>query len=143
MTKRLINEVGPAALSQPFTVNKNMACKALRLKLYKHKDPAGTYTVKLKKGAEELASKSLTSAEINTLAGFNPDEYQLGYFTFEFNQVVRLDEGVEYTASIESDTAFSEASYIGWEKPKYDNIMITPNPSDDLEYGYGLQVWGY
>jgi hypothetical protein len=131
-------------LFQDFTLPQKRNVKAVKLKMYKHRDPTGTFKVRIKDGANVLAEKTLTSAEINSLANFTANQYQWGWFTWEFSEIINLDIETTYTIELTSDAyTFSETGYIAWIKEHYSEINKTENTTEDLEKCFSYQLWGY
>ena len=94
MSVIVVQELTTTTLQQEFEVVKKMRTHlgGIRLGLYKHKDPVGTFICRVKKGATVLVEKTLTSSQINLLGGFSNNEHQHGVFLFEFDKPIILNK---------------------------------------------------
>ena len=110
-------------LTQDFTINLNRryTIAGIRPYLYIHNAPAGTFTLKIKDGATELASKGFTSSQIKTELS-TTDNYAHIWKGIIFDTPLLLSKGAYTIELSSSDYSFSESSYIGWIK-EFENIF--------------------
>lgn len=146
MSTLVLEELKASTLEQELTVNKRSVLRAIRPNLYFHNDPAGTYTIKIKNGSTELASKSLTMAEIISGASWTTGQYHHGVITFDLSgSEIVLNKGVTYTIELSaSGYSFSESSYVGWIK-EYENLKntYTGSTSDAFSLPFSYEIWSY
>jgi hypothetical protein len=122
-------------LEQDFTCVSKKNVKAVRIHLYKALDPAGTFTLSIKSGANTLVSKSLTSAEI----GFT-HLYMHGWVTFEFDSIVNLIPGT-YTLELGHSGYDSSSFAIGWRQ-EHEDLINTPS-GNVFTNPLAFQIWSY
>jgi len=144
MTVIVVDEL-KTTLSQELTVLKRIDVESIRLKLYFHNDPPGTFTVKLKEGATELSSKSITLAEIKSSASWLDNEYHWGMILFNLDNNVPVQKDVTYTIELSaSGYSFNESSYVGWIKEHEDETnTFTKTTGTDFNNPFSYQLWGY
>jgi len=144
MSKFVVDEL-KASLQQEMRAVRDARIGAIRLRLYKHLSPAGTFTVNLIQNATTIGTKSLTSADIESMntEGITASNYYHGYITFEFDVFSYLKRGV-YTVELNSSGyVFSENAWIGWIKD-HDRFNYPRNfsPVTDLTNPYTIEMWG-
>ena len=142
MTTLVIEELLDT-LYQDFTVKVNTIVDSIRLNLYMHNSPSGTFTVNLKEDATTIATKAYTAAEIETLAGFTANQYHHGYFTFEFDSHYPIKRNTTYRIELTSSGySFSESAYIAWIRPHENGFNnSTIDLTDAANNPFGYQVW--
>jgi hypothetical protein len=145
MTSHFVNSLETGAtIEQDFSFDVEVSCIGIRPKLYKHLEPAGTFTISLieKGSAKVLRTKSQTAAEMK--AAGELDDYSAGFILFDWD-FVNLKKDEIYTIKLEaSGYTFAESAYIGWIKEYFSPTnKTTPDPSTDLENPYSFQVAGY
>jgi hypothetical protein len=146
MTTLYVEEKTASALTQTFTMEKRANIQAIRPNLYFHNDPAGTYTITIKDGANAIGSKSLTMAEIITNANFTANQYHHGFFNFQFDDVVTLNSGIYTLEFSTSGYTFSESSYVGWIKEyeyRTNNIAEGDTVTTVFTNPLSFQIWSY
>ena len=103
---------------ETFIVSENRILTSIKVKLYFHNDPSGTFTISLKQGSYTLGSKNYTMAEIKTEAGLSDNQYHWAYVNFDFGKYIYLEKNISYFIELSSSGyTFSESSYIGWCRP--------------------------
>lgn len=135
-------------LSQDITIIRDRRVTAVAPKLHFFNNPAGTFTITVKRGAATVGSKSMTMAEINTLVAAQEgvaEDYKVGYFSFIFNGPIRLSKNITYTLILStSGYTFSGASSVAWVK-EYLNatnqIEAAPTPENDLWLPFSYRLW--
>lgn len=144
MTTLVVNELR-TTLEQDFYVDKRLQLSAIRLNLYLHNDPSGTFTLSVKNGSDTIATSSLTVSTIKTNAGLSDNQYHHGFFRFDFSDIVPLIKNVTYTLELSSSGyTFSDSSYIGWIKEFENNTNTLIDSTDnDFEKDFSFQLWGY
>lgn len=102
-------------LSQEIKITRDLNLQYIRLHILKVGDPLGQLRCSIKKDGVTLRSESFDSKKINDDAGFNPNEYQLGFFTFEFDNLI-LRKNRIYNIVLEgiSGYVFSEPKHYAW-----------------------------
>lgn len=135
-------------IEQKFTLLDERRVTSIAIKLHIFNDPAGTFTLKLKKDSTELASKSLTVSEMNTLIQSQlgvVHPYKIGYILFEFLKPVGLSRDIEYTLELSSSSyTFSASKSMGWIKEYLDETnSLTDVSIDDLGKAFSYRLWGW
>lgn len=131
-------------LIQEFKIKRNrLHLEGIRPWLYLHNDPAGTFTLTLKDGANILDSVDFTVSDLKNGAGFADNQYHKGYFDLRLNAILHHDR--LYTLELSSSGyAFAGSSYLGWIKEfenltnSFNEIIWTFNQKP-----FGYQLWGY
>jgi len=135
-------------LTQKFQLVKDATLLHVAPKLLINNDPAGTFTMTIKRGAAVVASKALTVVQMNAaiLAQLGTVElYKLGYFLFTFTNPINLRRDVEYDLVLTTaGYTFTNASSMGWIKG-YENETNDLNDVADTDLGKALsyRLWGY
>lgn len=142
--KLLIEELRNT-LSQEFTIslNKRRQVYAVRPRLYMHNAPSGTFTVKIKDGATELASRDFTSTELKSLLN-TANNYAHGFFKLDFDEPVPLKNGTYQVELSASGYTFSESAYLAWVKD-HDNVFheIDGTVDGDEDKPLTFELWTY
>jgi hypothetical protein len=144
MSYLLLETVENAPLAQNFEVTDRLQLVAIRPWLYLHNDPVGSIKVSLKFGAETIASKTLTVAEILTLANLPAGRYHHGFFTFDLEAVLNIKTTYQITVEGADGYAYDPDKYFAWIKP-HENLVNTFNENVlfDDQNPFGYQIWGY
>jgi hypothetical protein len=124
--------------SQPITVDKDMACLALRAKMYVHDLPEGNFAFKIMQDATEVKSFPFTSLDLQQKLQLT-DDYFWGDFAFE--GLFFLTRG-EYQIRLESSGyTFQESSFIGWVKD-FEEIgrRVIGDPFDFSQYPFSFNL---
>lgn len=142
MTTLVVDEL-ETTLDQQFTVllNRRLTIEGVRIYIYMHNAPSGTFTLSLKEGATVHASKTFTSAEIKTDLSTS-DNYAHLWKVISFSNVIHLSKST-YTLSLSSSGySFSESSYLGWVKPHENIFNLTDGLNDtDFNNPRGFQLF--
>jgi len=130
-------------LSQSITLtqNRRVTIRAISLKVVMFNAPAGTFTLKVKSGANTLTSKTFTSADIKSDLS-TADNYAYLWKVLDFSGNLQLENGT-YTLEISSSGyTFSESAYLGWIRP-HENIFNTGDGSNDsiLNNPFGFRIF--
>ena len=113
------------SFSQPISVSRDIDLKAMRVKLYGHNNPTGTFFLSIKSGATTILSNSFTSQDLKSKINAT-EPYYWGEFAFPVSIVLlRGDYTIELSSS---GYTFQESSFIGWAKD-YDS-----EPQNALEF---------
>lgn len=131
-------------LIQEFKIKRNrLNLTAVRPWLYLHNDPAGTFTLTLKDGANILDSSDFTVSDLKNGAGLNDNEYHKGFFKIDLRATLQHDRLYSLELS-SSGYSFSGSSYLGWIK-EFENL--TNSFSESIwtfhQKPFGYQLWGY
>lgn len=123
-------------LEQKFTLPKNATISSIALKLHVFNNPAGNFTLKLKREAVAIETITLTSAIINQKIIAQLTQalaYKIGYFLFEPQFLINIRRNVEYTLELSTTGyVFSSAASIGWVKEYINetNLLLDVVDSD-------------
>lgn len=139
----LATEELKTTLTQTITLKYNRVYQiaGLKLKLVMFNAPSGTFTVSIKSGANTLASKDFTSAEIKTdLSTVN--NYAWLWKPFEFSTICALKKGSYDIVLSSSGYTYSNTSFLGWVKP-HENIFTerTDAFTDYTTNPYGVRIY--
>lgn len=96
-------------VSQSVVPSKNDNVQAIRVGLYKHNNPAGSFKLEIQNAEGKLiaSSNNLSAADISS------SNFYHGLIKFEIN--VHLKKNQEYKIVLTSTGySFSESAYIGW-----------------------------
>ena len=132
-----VQELKASALSQTIAVTSDILVKTVRLHLYKHNSPSGTFTMQITDNSDNvITSKGLTVSEMQSSgsAALSQNLYR-GYISFELSQPVALRAGTFKIKLTSSGYTFAESAYIGWLKDWDDTKpsitdASTPKPAD-------------
>jgi len=132
-------------LTQEITLDEKAIIAAIRPKLVISNDPAGTFTLSVKQGSTTLVSKSYTMAEIKTNCGFADNEHHLGFFKFEFDDVVVLHPGTYNIELSASGYTFNSNAFVAWEREYLGptNTNLSEEIISDYQRPLSLQIWSY
>lgn len=145
MTTLVIDELRGTALTQVIniTLQNRIQIAGIRPYIYMHNAPAGTFTFKIKSGANTIASQTFTSAEIKTdMATAN--NYVHIWKKLTFSTPIQLKTGA-YTLELSSSGyTFSNSSYLAIIR-EHENISNTINgtPVSDFFNPWAHQLFGY
>jgi hypothetical protein len=143
MTTIVLEELKTTPLVHTFTIEQRKIIKAVRLYIYKHLSPSGTFTVTIKHNDNTIVSKSTNSPEMETLSdNITSTNYYHGFYTFEFDNHIILNKGIIKVELSSTDYTFNEGAYIGWVK---EYINLTNNiitEMDDFDKPLSIQLWG-
>lgn len=142
MTQLLVEEL-KTTLSQDFqlTTDRRMTLSGIRLNLYMHNSPTGTFTVTLKTSANTLATQTFTSADLKTALSTS-DNFLHIWKSFEFTNPIQLSKGTHTIQLSSSGYTFAESGYLGWIKPHEDLFNdLTSTITDDLNNPLGYRLY--
>lgn len=142
MTKLVVEELRTELIHNA-TAPSRMVVKAVRPFIYKHRSPAGTFKIELWQFGAKLDETSLTSAEIETNAGLNPNEFMHGPINFEFSNGVPINRGTFQIKLTNSGYAFSESAYLAWQRPHENFINDFTDPNNVIQNPLGVELWTY
>lgn len=143
MSKIVMDEL-VTTLRQDIAVKERLILSHIKLFLYLHNDPSGTFTISVKDGATTLGSASLTMDQIKIGASFGNNQYHKGMFRFGVDPNPILNPDTTYTLELSSSGySFSESSYLAWVK-EHENLTNTFNYNtiSDYEKPFSFQLWG-
>ena len=114
MSKLLVEELF-TSISEGFTLSytERTSLAALYPHLYIHNEPAGTFTITLKKGATNIFSKSFNVSDIKATID-SPLDYSHVWYPVIPTNPVQIDSGEYLVELTSSGYTFSESAYIGW-----------------------------
>lgn len=144
MTTLVVDEL-KTTLTQTFTLtlNKRYNIGGIRPYIYMHNSPSGTFTLKIKSGANTLASKDFTSAEIKTDMSTS-DNYVHIWKGLLFDTPIQLVKGSYILELSSSGYSYSASSFLGWVK-EYENIFneVSGTPLSYFDNPYSFQLFEY
>lgn len=128
-------------LSQTVTWNKSARAilGGIRPYIYIHNAPSGTFTFKVKKGSDVIASKSFSSSDAKTDMN-TTDDYIHMWKALQFDNPTAINKG-EYTIEMSaSGYSYASGGFIGWVK-EYENLIAdgTFGTNEPL----AVQLWVY
>lgn len=142
MTTLVVDEL-KTTISQTFTLqyNRRYNIGGVRPLLLMYNAPSGTFTMKIKSGANTLASKSFTSADIKSDL-ITSDNYAWLWKGLLFDTPIPLKAGSYSLELSSSGYSYSASSFIGWVK-EHENIFttISGTPISDLDNPYSFQLF--
>lgn len=135
--KLLVHEL-KSSIYQELTPDKTTQVEAIRLHLYKHNTPAGTFYIEIQDASGEpiaVGVESITAAEIS-----DADFYH-GMIRFYINAQLRA--GTTYRIVLKATGyVFAEEAYLGWcnsfDLSSYDADYI---PTGNFQAALSLEVW--
>lgn len=140
--KLLVHELMTTLEQQVTTNHRNILIEAIRPHIYKHANPSGSLSIKLKDLNDQTiaSSNTLTISTIHT-TGFSSATYGHGYIKFDIDAFLRKE--TTYKIVLEaSGYTFSESAYIGWcngfDLGKYDS---TYSPNVGFSAALDLEIW--
>lgn len=129
-----------SSLYQEFTASDNMDVVAIRPRLYKHNNPAGSLTVKIKdsNGYQVATSSSVAISDIHSTFGAN---YAHGYYRFYV--AANLVSGQTYRVYLEnSGYAFAEGAYVAWcTCNDLQRVSADYSPTTGLNSPLDFEIW--
>jgi hypothetical protein len=128
-------------VSQPITVRRDLLCGSIRLKLYSHDLPDGTFSISILKGTQDIFTITFTSVDLQQKIDTS-DRYFWGDFAFPVN--FYLDRG-DYEIRLDSSGyVFSESRFLGWVKD-FDEIDrdIIGEANDFSQYPFSFNLIEY
>ena len=141
-----LEELKAVTLVQEITRTSTALVNRIRLHLYKHLSPAGTFTCTVTDASDNvLASKSLTLAEMITASGTADlsANYYHGYVSFVFDKVCTLRPGDYKIKLSSSGYTYADAAFIGWVKAWDDRAIDVTGASSPLmvDAPYDLELY--
>ena len=106
--KLLVTEL-VGTISQTVVPSKNDNVQAIRVGLYKHNNPAGSFKVEI----QNTEGKLVASSNYLSVADISSDAFYHGFIKFDISAHLKKDQ--EYKIVLTSTGyTFSESAYIGW-----------------------------
>jgi hypothetical protein len=140
-----VEELRATALVQVFERTDTCLLDRVRLHIYKHLSPAGTFTVSVTDSADNVIvskSQSLADMQADGSADLQANYYH-GHVSFIFDTKATLRPGTYKVKLSASGYTFSESAFIGWCKAWDDRaIPITgdtePDAAVDSPYDFEM-----
>ena len=141
MTTIVVEEL-QTALSQEFETPNRKTISTIKLDLYKHRSPNGTFTLEIEQAGEIIATKDFTSLDIENSTPSTAINFYHGRYNVGLDSPVVINEGTFEVRITSSGYSFSESDYLGWIKP-HENIRIESdyNITNDAQNAFGLELW--
>jgi len=111
----------------------------LKIYLYMHNAPTGTFIVNLKRGASLVVSKSFTSADIKTAMN-TTDNYAHVFYPIIFSGNIMLEKGSYDIELTSTGYTYNDNAYLGWCK-EYDVYnQFESEPINPYDFPYGFRI---
>lgn len=127
-------------LFQVITPNENIQVEAIRIHLYKHNSPTGTFTLQIRDTNNRIVAASSESFEASD---FSSAAFFHGQVRFYLKAYVQ--KGRQYRVClVPTGYSFSESAYLGWCN-SYDLLSYNTSYeySNDLEAPLSLEIWSF
>lgn len=132
------------SLSQEITINQPLQLGGIRLYLYSHNDPAGTFQFDIKHSNSSIYSDTFTASDLKTDLGTS-DSYVHMWYSLTVDPIFSLGEGVyTFELSDSSGYTFSDSSFFGWVKPFENRQVNQTYPVTGFNRNpFGIELWSY
>jgi hypothetical protein len=127
-------------LDQPVKIEKKIIAESIRLHLYFHNLPSGSFNFEIHKESGLYRSFPFNSSQVRSLFDGTKDFFHV-YLSFGIGEKLILDRGNYHFKITQSGYDFSPSSFVGWCKDFQGYFgRISDENAEFTEYPYAFRI---